>query len=356
MKVGVNARTFSVDQPDGAVQASVRLTNELNNIPDVEVTCYCPEPIPDDRIEAPTKSPRFGSTSQFYGVVWERTLLPLMVLQDDIDVLLCPNGNAPFTPIPGIKIVTYIHDVNALKGMSGGIHRTYRRVAVPRSASVSDRIITVSEFSKSEIIDVLDVPSEKVDVVYNGIDDVFLDDTESISCDLPDNYILYVGAMNPRKNIQGILDAFEQLKSQTDFPHKLVLVGPQNKMVYQNFEVEESDDVVTPGFLPVLELKYAYENADVFLYLSFYEGFGLPPLEAMACRTLVVSSDRTALSEILEGHACLVDPTSGEAITNAAISILNGSCSISQNDSRKYAEKFTWKRSADKLYTVFRSI
>jgi len=354
MKIGINARTFSVSEPDGAVQSSRRLSHELGKRKDVELTLYGSPELEVDFPEADRiKSAGYYSTSPFFGVIWERTILPLLI-NSDIDVLLCPNGNAPPVGV-GCPVVTYIHDVNAQKGMSSGIHGKYRQISVPDSVRASDAIVTVSNFSKQEILEHLTTNEHDVHVVYNGIDDFYLFGESSDPFELPENYLLYVGAMNPRKNVSRLVKAYEEIRNR--IPHKLVLIGPQNKSVYKKFKLDEvAEDIITPGFLPKAQLKYAYENAEGFIYPSLYEGFGMPPLEAMACGTQVVASNRSSLPEILNGYCDLVNPEDVNAIGTAMIEVAASEPSPTMKQNlRAHARSFTWKRAADDLIKVIDS-
>lgn len=354
LRVGVNGRAFVSPEPDGAVQASINLINKLNEINDIDVVCYLPchnqTELISDNIEVKASS---GIKSQFYGVVWERTVLPMLVQGDNLDVLFCPNGNAPLTKIPGIDIVTLIHDVNALKGLSSGIHYYYRRATVPISAKVSDSIVTISQFSKREIADEIGIDSSKIEVVYNGLNEEYLNSDKGEPWQVPDKYILYVGAMNPRKNIQGVIRSFEIFSEKRETSHKLVLIGPQNKLIYSNFDVDESDNILTPGFIPQSQLKYAYCNADAFIYPSYYEGFGLPPVEAMACGTPVIASNTSSLPEILGDHAMLADPDNHEKM--ASMIELCVENDHSTHTAKEWARNYTWEKSARKLAGILRN-
>ncbi|WP_082220656.1 glycosyltransferase family 4 protein [Haloferax gibbonsii] len=356
MKIGVNARTFSVNEPDGAVQASRKLISSLGEKEDVDLILFGNKDLSrDDLNHETTSSNLFMSDSPFFGIAWERLILPALANNSDIDILFCPNGNAP--PI-GVNcpIVTTIHDVNAIKGMSGGIHRIYRRISIPLSVRSSEAIVTVSNFSKSEIKNNLSIGSDKIHVNYNGVDDFFLSDASSVPLDLPDNYLLYVGAMNPRKNISRLIDAYRKSRNKID--QKLVLIGPNNKLVYKNMDTSNfSDEIVTPGFIPKEQLKFAYENADVFIYPSLYEGFGMPPLEAMACGTPVISSNRSSLPEILNGYSTLVDPTNVHDIASAIVDVATSDItSQDQAKLKSHAEQYSWENAADRMYDIFQDV
>jgi glycosyltransferase involved in cell wall biosynthesis len=206
----------------------------------------------------------------------------------------------------------------------------------------------VSEFSKDELVSTLGVDPERVSVVYNGIDDRFFDDTPGDPIDTPEQFVLYVGAMNPRKNVSGLVEAYRRIRD--DIKEELVLVGPRNKDIFESLEVEEADDVHMPGFVSQEELVYLYDEASVFVYPSFYEGFGLPPLEAIARGTSVVASDRTALPEVLGKAAEYVDPDDTASIASGiqrVISEMNESaCDV---DHRLTADSYRWDQSISSL-------
>ncbi|MFC6765366.1 glycosyltransferase family 4 protein [Natrinema soli] len=355
MKIGINARTFAVDEPGGAVQVSINHTKHLIDRSDTDVVLFGHESLASLFSNSEIDSSLYLPNSQVYGLLWERTALPYLIKKHDLDVLYCPNGNAPVTSV-ACPVVMCIHDVNALKGWSNGIHQVYRRIAVPRGAKVADRIVTVSEFSKHEITKKIDISSERVEVVYNGIDPLFFSSDSGEELMLPDDYILFVGSMNPRKNIQGVISAFEEVKQTECIPHKLVIIGPDNKSIFKNIEIEKEDHIVMPGFVTDKQLKYAYENADVFVYPSLYEGFGLPPLEAMACGTPVIASNRTSLPEILDDAAVLVPPRkiSDIASTIATITTDVEYHSKLAKKGKNHAEKYTWENSNDDLLKVMR--
>ncbi|MFU1781516.1 glycosyltransferase family 4 protein [Haloarcula japonica] len=351
MKVGVNARTFTVDEPGGAVQTSIKHTRGLINRADTEIVLFGDGSLDPLFPEATIVSTGYPVSSQAYGLVWERVVLPTLADWSNIDVLYCPNGNAPVTR-PSCPVVMCIHDVNALKGWSNGLHQLYRRLAVPRGAEVASTITTVSKFSKSEIIDNLDVSSSKVDVVYNGINGIFFSSNGEQISELPTKYILFVGSMNPRKNIESVVKSYAKIKRQTDFPHELVIIGPENKNIFNSVDIENRDDILTPGFVTERELKYAYENADVFVFPSLYEGFGLPPLEALACGTPVVASETTSLGELLQEGCIQVDPNDVQDITNAIIRILEDEQLATNlaNQGRLYSRNFTWGKATEQLW------
>jgi len=355
MRLGINARTLTDPEPGGAVQTVIRLIEEFATR-DVELILFGHSSIASHFPDLPVVDGGCLHESQPFGVIWERTVLPFLARTYDVDVLFCPNGNAPLhrTSYP---VVMQIHDVNALKGYSSRIHQTYRRLAVPRGARVADAVLTVSEFSKREIVSHIGIDPAKIHVAYNGIDEEFHAPGDGTRFEIPDSCILYVGAMNPRKNVGGLVRAFHQLKQSTDIPHKLVLVGPENELIFQEVDIDDTTDVLTPGYLTQDELKYAYTHADLFAYPSLYEGFGLPPLEAMACGTPVVAGDAASLPEVLGDAAEFVDPHDVDAIADGMARVLDDeerAAELVRRGHQKAAE-YTWEGTADDVLNVLRS-
>lgn len=355
-KIGINARTFTIDNPGGAVQVGKQLTNKLISDPDIDTHLYGHSKLEEEFTNPEIHTSGYIFESQLYGLAWEKMYLPFCNF-DDIDVLFCPNGNGPLVET-NVPVVMYIHDVNAILGHSSKFYNFYRRMVIPRAAKVADAIVTVSKFSKDELLEVLDVPDSKVSVVHNGLDSRFLSDTEGDPIDLPNNYVLYVGQLNPRKNIRMLIESFKKFKSMYNVDHKLVLVGPGNRSIFKSIEVEEEDDIIHMGYVSDQNLKYIYRKAGVFLFPSLHEGFGLPPLEAMASGTPVISSKRGALSEVLDSHPIYIDPESKSDIATALCSILiEGEYSHQrQKAAKEYAQGFTWDNAESELKSVFEKV
>ncbi|WP_277542865.1 glycosyltransferase family 4 protein [Haloarcula laminariae] len=351
LHIGVNARTFAVPEPGGAVQAARRFTRELSRFDDVTLTLYGAESLRDE-FDATVVSTGFSDSLPLQ-LAWERTYLPWRAGRDGVDVLFCPNGNGPLYS-PDYPVALFIHDVNAQIGLSGGLHGLYRKTTVPRAARVADMVITVSEFSKDEIVTHLGIRPGKISVVHNGIEDLFLSDDPGDEIELPDRYVLFVGAMNPRKNVTRLLEAAAGLPDDTE----LVMIGPDNKAAFDSLDVTVPENVRVLGYVTKRELKYAYRNADCFIFPSLYEGFGLPPLEAMACGTPVVAGDAGALPEVLGEAAEFVDPESVADIqrgVNTVLTSRNGEDGAASKG-RDRAKAFSWENAGENLRGVFEDL
>jgi len=357
MNVGINGRVFSVDQPSGAGQAGINLIQALGK-QNISLTVYGHKKATSRLNGISIEDPYFPINSQLYGLFWEQMILPAVAQRQCTDVLFCPTMNAPVreTDTP---VVVQIHDIFRYIGDVSRLDKFRQRIRLPRMLSHADAVVTVSEFSKSEIIKHLGVSPSKVDVIYNGIDPVFLDDSEAEPIELPDEYLLYVGGTNARKNISSLLRCFEMLKSEYGVNHDLVMVGPDPKL-HHSYPVSEvsGEDIHVTGYISKRELKFVYEHANVFLFPSLYEGFGMAPLEAMACDTPVVSSDRASLPEVLGEAAQLVDPTDMPEFSKSVYRVLSNkdlrAKLVRLGHSR--SKKFSWDKSADQLHDIFQSL
>lgn len=220
----------------------------------------------------------------------------------------------PFLPCP---FVTTIHDVvfRARPRTFPPLHRTIMNLGMPGTARRAAKILTVSEFSRREIVRYLRVPASKISVTYNAVDTHYLKpiSTEQIQVvrqkyGIGDaHYVLSVGVQHPRKNVARLIAAFEQLKIKyPDWPHQLVIAG---KIGWgDNSKLKNRDSKLFIGYVTDEDLPALYAGAACFAYPSLYEGFGLPIIEAMSCGTPVLTSNRGAMKEVAGGAACEVNP------------------------------------------------
>jgi len=360
MKIGVDGRTFTVKEPGGAVGVALKHA-ELISQKHPSTTVFGHKSLEESFQDV--NSDWYSIDSMPFGLCWEQVLLPRIADKNDIDVLYCPNNYCPLRETEFKKVVA-IQGTHSFHEFGGGWYNRFRNKILPRVVDQADHIITVSEFSKSDIIEYLNVDSSKVSVVYNGIDDLYLSDEPShAEVDISSPYLLYVGALSSRKNIQGIIKSFEILKKKHDIPHKLVLVGPSSNSTYELLDPLElssyvKDVIITTGYLTKEGVKHMYTNSDVFLFPSKQEGFGLPPLEAMACGTPVVASKAGALEEVLDNAPCYVDPDSPRDISQGIMKILQ------DDDYREHlinlghhrAAQFSWDTIGDEIIKVLRSV
>lgn len=345
----MNGRAFPVSQPGGSVQTAIRLTTELIEKTSHEVVLFGPDSL-SNTFEVPIRS-NWADENQLWGTVWERTVLPQLVARSEIDVLYCPNSNAPLHDL-NVPVVMCIHDISPQKGWSAKTHQLYRKLIIPQTVRASDAVVTVSEFSKEEIVQIMPVLASKVSVIYNGVDNHYFEG-KSKAIDLPERYLLFVGSLNPRKNISGLIKGYQKIKSDRDI--QMVFIGPGNKFIFKDMNISSLEGVTHHGYLDAAEVKYAYENAEMLVYPSFYEGFGLPPLESFACGTPVVASNRGSLPEVLGDAAVYVNADTADSIADGIKEVLEQD-SANVGRLRSQAKKFTWESAASRLTKNLESV
>ena len=279
------------------------------------------------------------------GHVWEQALLPMATRQARL--VLSPANLAPLAL--GRRNVVLIHDAAALRHPEwyGRAYVAYQRALLPRLAQTAARVITVSEFSKRELVDALDAPPDRIAVVPNGVDERFaVADPEAaraaLGLDKP--YVLAVGTRIARKNLAGLAAA---AKAAADQGAELVAAGSGRAYMQ---EEGRTPFLHALGYVPDDLLPGLYAGAEALVMPSLYEGFGLPVLEAMAAGTPVVAADRAALPEVAGGAALLFDPDDDDAAATQLTRVLSdpGLARDLTERGRARARAFTWRVSAER--------
>ncbi len=282
--------------------------------------------------------------------------------QHKADVFLSPDGYLSLrTDVPSLPV---IHDLNFLHNPHDlpEHHAKYLNRNFPRFAKKAERIATVSEFSRQDIASSYGIDPERIDVVYNGVSERFApvalearqQTRERWTSGAP--YLIFIGAMHPRKNIARMLQGYELFRQQTDSPLKLVMVGNRQ---YWTDEMEQTlkgmrfaQDVVFAGRVSEDDLSLLLGSAFANLYVSTFEGFGIPIIEAFQAGVPVITSNVTSMPEVAGEGALTVDPFSTDAIA-AAIKQLWMEEPLRERlvaHGRSRAEHFTWQRTADLLW------
>lgn len=263
------------------------------------------------------------------------------------------------------KVITVIYDMTYLRFPETMNESNLRRIRkdIGYSVARSDRIVTISEFSKNEIHELLEVPKEKIDVVYSapsiatGVAD-FQIVQECLKIQKP--YLLYVGTIEPRKNLIRLIQAFDWLKREKQIPHQLILAGGggwKTEEIHQAVEAAQfGREIQFTGYLSSEEKNALYQNADAMVFPSLYEGFGMPPLEAMLFECPVICSDAASLPEIVGEAAELVDPLDVQAIADGIWHVLSNRDyrrSLIEKGAQQ-ALRFSWDRSAEKMIQIYK--
>jgi len=248
-------------------------------------------------------------------------------------------------------------------------HRLFYATMLRLAARRADRIVAVSAHTQQDVIRLLGVPPAKISVIPNGVGEQFRPvqdpDARRRVCaryGLERPFLLYVGLQKPHKNVAGLVRMFAQVQARTGRRYQLALVGRADPR-YTHLRAEMSRqgverEVVLTGYVPEEDLPTLYSAAAAFAFPSFYEGFGLPPLEAMACGTPVVASNVASLPEVLGDAAWLLDPRAEEAFAEALVRVLEDREVREELRTRGLAQaaQFTWRASAQRTVAIYREL
>jgi glycosyltransferase involved in cell wall biosynthesis len=296
-------------------------------------------------------------------VMWEQLIQPRVLRHVEADLVHGPVFVGPLVaPCP---VVITIHDLSFIRfpHLFRPTNRFYLTVMTRLSSGRARRLIAVSEHAASESVRLLGVPREKIDVVYHGVDPAFrpLPAEEAAAFrrrrQLPEQFILFVGTLEPRKNLERLIEAFARLRPNGA---KLVLVGGKGWLYEDLFAKVEAlgldDAVLFPGYVRSEELPLWYNAASAFAYPSLYEGFGMPVTEAQACGTPVLTSTSSSLPEAAGEGALLVNPEDVDAIASGLARILDDDALRETLTERglAHARTFNWSRTARETVQVYR--
>jgi glycosyltransferase involved in cell wall biosynthesis len=294
-------------------------------------------------------------------------LFSIESLIGEMDIFHSTNFVSPYQK-RGKSVIT-IHDLGFMISPQEWPNRhvqTYFRKWVPLCAENADLLIADSQNTRKDIIKLLEIPEEKIRVIYIGIDEIYQPGKHknkplSLLKKLPRKYILFTGTLEPRKNLTRLIQSFSLFKKEGG-KEKLVIVGEKGWSYESIFEAVEKlnleKEVIFAGYLPQEDLASAYQGASLFLFPSLYEGFGLPPLEAMASGVPVVASRTSSLPEVLGEAAILVDPYNIEEIAQAMKNVLRDEdlrLSLIEKGLAR-AKLFSWEKAARKTLEVYKEL
>ncbi len=292
---------------------------------------------------------------------WEYIKTPNILEKDKYDIYHIPQNGIGICENSSCPSIITLHDIIPLK-MPETVSDVFLKVfhnQLPTILKTTSSIITVSEFSKKDICEYLNYPKEKVYVtplaaedMYTPLDKSYCKMVLKKRYSIDTDFILYVGGFSPRKNILGLIEAFNLVKSKVKNPLKLVIVG-RHGLSYETYkrraiELNLESSIIFPGFIEINDMPYFYNASSMLVYPSFYEGFGLPVLEAMACATPVISSSLTSMPEVCADASILVNPSNIDDIASAILNIFNDKklSSLLIHKGLIHSSKFSWKKTA----------
>ncbi len=306
--------------------------------------------------------------------IWEQRDLLREASDDKVDLLHCTSNTAP----TGCKmpLVVTIHDIIYLEKwmITEGTYyqrfgNLYRRWNVPKIAKKANIIITVSDYERERIIEGLKIAPDKVRTVYNACGEHFTPhrDEEQLEAfrkkmQLPEKFVLFLGNTDPKKNLPNVMKALGILKKRNQLDFKLVMLDFGREHLEALLAAQGNQalmsHIILTGYIPNQELPNLYRLADMFLYPSLRESFGIPIIEAMACGTPLITSNTSAMPEVAGKGALLIDPHNPESIADMILQVQSNN-SI-RADAIRYgierASQFSWKKTAQQVEDIYREV
>jgi glycosyltransferase involved in cell wall biosynthesis len=369
MKIAVHGSHLCQDREDGNQTYILNLFRAIREIDkDNQYTFYYNKPS-FKKVEASNFEHKIHQAP----LMWTQRVFPFLLRRDKPDVLFMPIQMLPFLKAKKQKSVVTIHDLAFLlypetfPAKDVFLHKLYVREAITKA----DHLIAITEATKQDIIKFYKIDSAKITVVYHGIDkqrfrlmqkgEEHLVDQVKSKYNITKPYLLYIGNVQPRKNIQGLIKAYQKLRANTHHNYQLVIAGAKAWLVDEVMKEIGDDyreDIIFTGRFEDAELTPLLWGTDLFVLPSFYEGFGLPILEAMACGVPVVVADTPSLVEV-GGEACLsFDPHSIDDMAKVLDNILSNS-KLREKMIKlglKRVEQFSWNRCAEDTIAVIKKV
>lgn len=366
MKIVVNTRLLLKDRLEGigwfTYETLIRITRKHK---DYQFIFLFDRPYDEQFIFGDNVTPivlRPPARHPILFIIWFEIAVRKVLKKYNPDLFLSTDGYLSLSS--NIKSLAVIHDINFEhypEDLRWDV-RKYYHYFFPRFAKKAIRIATVSEFSKNDIAEKYKVDLDKIDVVFNGASDIFKPSELNTQIEFKNKYtcgkdfFIFVGSLQPRKNIARLLQAFDQFKKENNTEIKLLLVGEKywwnNEMEQAYKSMEFKHDVVFVGRFNQLELNVAYGSAMALVFVPYFEGFGIPIVEAFKCGLPVITSNVTAMPEIAGDAALIVNPFSTESIA-AALTRMASDEELRNHHRNKGFDRqkvFSWDKTADLLW------
>jgi len=294
--------------------------------------------------------------------LWFEFSIPYILKKTKADIFVSPDGYLSLSAkTPSLAVMHDLNFEHYPKDLPW-IIRKYYAYFFPRFARKANRIATVSEFSKQDIIQSYQISKDKIDVVYNGVNELYVPVSEALKESARKKYsdgkpyFVFVGALHSRKNIVNLLKAFDLFRKKINKEIKFILVGEKKwwtvEMEKTYCSMQFKNDVIFTGRLYNEELNLVIGSALAMTYVSTFEGFGIPILEAYRCEVPVITSNVTSMPEVAVNGALYADPFSYESICDAMENIVNNPmlCKKLIENGIHRSKDFSWQKTADKLW------
>lgn len=371
MKIGIDGRAAKWYRGTGIGTYTYELINSISKIDsENEYLIFMPDNSLNDL--STKKNIKFRNINvNIKNNFWDEVNIPNILENDEIEIYHVPQNGVGLPANKKCPFVITLHDIIPYK-MPETVSERYLKIfneEIPKIVSMCDGIITVSNFSKEDIANTFNFPKDKIYVTYLSAEKIYKPLNKILSkriisskYGIDDDFILYVGGFSPRKNISGLITAFSKLKLSSTNSLKLVIAGRKG-LSYENYlslteKLDISSKVIFPGFIDVMDMPYLYNSAKLLVYPSFYEGFGLPPLEAMSCGTPVIVSNVTSLPEIFSKSSIMVDPYDENALCSAIHECIENKVLKNTLIDKGFSlcKKLTWQSTAISTINSYKNI
>ena len=325
----------------------------------------------DDRCIEDSKNVHIIVIGGRFYPIWEQYSLPKAIKEVNIDILHCTSNTAPIRC--NAPLILTLHDIIFLEPRDKTNHSFYqnmgwfyRRLVVPHILKKCRRIITVSDFEKNNITSKLDIPEDRMAMIYNGYNEWFKPEVEpnftfKKYIDTA-GYFFFLGNTDPKKNTERTLIAYAKYLKKSDVKRKLLMADLDRaylgEILLRNHIEHIRKMIVNPGYIVNSDLPNIYNNAFAFLYPSLRESFGIPLLEAMACGTPVITSNTSSMPEIGGPYAILVNPEDPDEIAEMMLKLETDDEFYQQQEEvgLQRAKLFSWRNTAERLLEVYEEV
>ena len=372
MKIAVNTRFLLKNKLEGIGRVTYEVLRRMvENHPEDEFIFFFDRPFDQEFIFGKNVQPvvLFPPTRHpFLILTWFEFSLKRALDKLKPDIFFSTDGFCSLRT--DVKTVVLIHDIayQHFPEQVSFFYRKFYQTFQHRYLQKADQVITVSNFVKNDISEKIGISPEKIQVVHNASNNIFIPVDRDTKKEIKEKYsegkpyFFYVGAVHPRKNVHGLISAFDSFKEKTNAPHQLLIGGRfawQTGKVKTAFEESKHQkDIKFLGFISEEELPKLIGSAFAFVYVSFFEGFGLPLLEAMESDVPIITSNISSMPEVVEEAALLVNPHNLEEITNAMLHYFENEDLREKMiaKGRAQRQKFNWDKSAELMYSTIKKI